>query len=512
MTKHMETMEPRHKFGTFALILCLTSLLLALFSTGATWATVDTKSSETVNDEFFGQFDVDVNLKADLKLREMNSEVAVYLTFDTTESGEGEMYGGTETYENIADKSGGDMKSTFEDMDSAGSVAQWMLWLGIITMFLTAILCFSSLAQITNSRFTTYSGAIGTFLLFFAPIMWFILLPSDGTYTDMDLVAEFFFFFDESVFATDFEPSPSTGVFLSLFAGLNSIGMMFMVYKHNTSPIASSKPNWMIRLFNFFTNDEEQVAQQIDFSEKKEQAALLVKKSVNAYKNSRMMQAVSILIILIIISIPLYSMLFEEPEEADAYQRELQYVVEGESDYIYWVGITTEVINDGETFTLTFTEQDFPEEAKEHNIVYISLSVYVMDNQENNDNEETSGVTCTPVTSGNDAPDSINYAYSTPGGSSDAVTQNGETEFYVLHPVPEEGFGPYSGYTVEEIEELFDSSESIVGEYQFQYTANAQAGQASGGCERDDPSVQIQYYIELLYFDYEVVEFTGFEE
>ena len=55
MTKHMETMEPRHKFGTFALILCLTSLLLALFSTGATWATVDTKSSETVNDEFFGQ-------------------------------------------------------------------------------------------------------------------------------------------------------------------------------------------------------------------------------------------------------------------------------------------------------------------------------------------------------------------------------------------------------------------------------------------------------------------------
>ena len=55
----------------------------------------------------------------------MNSEVAVYITFDTTESGEGEMYGGTETYENIADKSGGDMKSTFEDMDSAGSVAQW---------------------------------------------------------------------------------------------------------------------------------------------------------------------------------------------------------------------------------------------------------------------------------------------------------------------------------------------------------------------------------------------------
>ena len=61
----------------------------------------------------------------------------------------------------------------------------------------------------------------------------------------------------------------------------------------------------------------------------------------------------------------------------------------------YWVD-GTKVINDGETFTLSFTEQDFPEGAKEHNIVYISLSVVVMDNQENNDNEETSGVTCTP--------------------------------------------------------------------------------------------------------------------
>ena len=117
-----------------------------------------------------------------------------------------------------------------------------------------------------------------------------------------------------------------------------------------------------------------------------------------------------------------------------------------------------------------------------------------------------------PVTSGSDAPDSINYIYSTPGGSSNTATENYENDFYELHPIPEEGFGPYSGYTVEEIEELFDSSESIVGEYQFQYTANAQAGQASGGCERDDPSVQIQYYIELLYFDYEVIEFTGFEE
>ena len=136
-----------------------------------------------------------------------------------------------------------------------------------------------------------------------------------------------------------------------------------MVYKHNTSPIASSKPNWIIRLFNFFTNDEEQVAEQINFSEKKDQAALLVKKSVNAYKNSRMMQGVSVLIILIIISIPLYSMLFEEPEEANAYQRELEYVVDGESDYIVWVD-GTKVINDGETFFSLVHRARFPRRGK----------------------------------------------------------------------------------------------------------------------------------------------------
>lgn len=507
----MKDMEPRHKFGTLALILSVSTLLFALFSTGATWATVDTNATNNVqDDDFLGDFTAEVDLKAELKLREMNSEVSVAIIFDGFEAGEGEIFGGTETYENIADSSGGDMKSTFEDMDTAGTVAQWMLWLGIISMLLTAILCFCSMAQITNSRFTTYTGTVGTILLFFAPIMWFILLPSNGTYTDPDLVAEFFFFIDVSAFATNFEPSPSTGVFLSLLAGINSIGMIFMVYKHNTSPIANSKPNWIIRFFNFFTNDEEQVAEPINFSEKKDQAALLVKKSVNAYKNSRMMQAVSILIILIIISIPLYSMLFEEPEEVNAYQRELEYIVDGESGEITWVE-GTKVINDGETWSLTFTEQDFPEEAKEHNVIYISLFVNVLDNEDGNDNEQTSGVTCTPVTSGSDASDSINYVYSTPGGSSNTATQEPNYDYFELHQVPEEGFGPYSGYTVEEIEELFDSSESIVGEYRFEYTANAQAGQASGGCERDDSSVQIQYFVELFYFDYEVIEFQGFE-
>ena len=71
-------------------------------------------------------------------------------------------------------------------------------------MLLTAIFAFCSLAQITNSRFTTYSGSIATLLLFFAPIIWYILLPSGGTYTSLEAVEDFFFF-EESQFATNFD-------------------------------------------------------------------------------------------------------------------------------------------------------------------------------------------------------------------------------------------------------------------------------------------------------------------
>ena len=159
-------------------------------------------------------------------------------------------------------------------MDTAGSVAKWMIWIGIISMFITAILCFCTLAQITNSRFTTYSGSVATFFLFFAPIVWFILLPSGGTYTDQTAMNDFGFFFGESVFVMDFEPSPSTGLFLSLLGGLSSIAMMAMIYLHNRSELVTSKPGWISSILKIASQDEEKVAEPINFAEKKEQAGL----------------------------------------------------------------------------------------------------------------------------------------------------------------------------------------------------------------------------------------------
>ena len=106
---------------------------------------------------------------------------------------------------------------------------------------------------------------------------------------------------------------------------------------------------------------EEKVAEPINFAEKKEQVGLLLQKSVNTYKNSRVMQALTVLIILILVSIPLYSMLFAEEVEANAYQRDLTYFVDGEGEYIIWLDGVEEISFDGQTFShIILTEEDFP--------------------------------------------------------------------------------------------------------------------------------------------------------
>ena len=495
-------MSPRHKYGTFVFIFASLAFLLAIFSTGATWATVDDESTSTIEgDGFFNNITIEFDLQGDLELREMVSEIDVEFYIDEFDGPvEEQTYKESESYEELAEKSVGDASDTFEDMDTAGAFAQWMIWIGIIAMFLTVIFSFCSLAQITNSRFTTYSGLVATLFLFFAPIIWFILLPSDGSYTNLDLVEEYSFF-EQSDLMANFDPSPSTGLFLSLLAGLSSLAMMLMIYRHNVSEVVNEKPQWINAIFNMKLNDEEKVSEPINFKEKKEQAGLLLQKSVTAYKSSRVMQALSVLIVLILISIPLYSMLFEEEEEADAYQRDLEYIVEEEGYYVAWIQDTVE-LSDGETLSFSFTEEDFPTEAKDGNIFLIQFYVAVLDSVQQ-DNEETSGLGCA-ANPGQDAPDSVSFAFNTPAGNDNVQIQSDYLENMEFLEFP--GYGPYTGYTVAEIEDMYDASDEIKGDYQFQYTANAEAGSSTFECDRSDSSVTINYAVELLDLQIEVIE------
>ncbi len=64
----------------------------------------------------------------------------------------------TKSYENIAQSTEGDVKTTFEDMDRAGSITSLMIWTGMIALLITAVLSVCSLGNLTNSRLTTVSG------------------------------------------------------------------------------------------------------------------------------------------------------------------------------------------------------------------------------------------------------------------------------------------------------------------------------------------------------------------
>ena len=108
---------------------------------------------------------------------------------------------------------------------------------------------------------------------------------------------------------------------------------------------------------------------------------------------------------------------YNTPE--DEYQKELQYFVDyADYGYITWTSQSNLELNDGEVFTLSLTNEDFPEEAKEVNIVSLIVMISVSDNSD--DNEETTGLGCA-VDSGEDAYDSVSASISIPNGESEII-------------------------------------------------------------------------------------------
>ena len=228
-------------------------------------------------------------------------------------------------------------------------------------------------------------------------------------------------------------------------------------------------------------------------------------KILQPFKEKRSVQVTSILFVIILLLIPVYSYLNAPPE--DEYQRDIEYIIDGDSGVVTWVAQTTVELGDGEVFSLAFTEQDFPEEAKSRNIISVDFSVSVVDSGE--DNEETNGLGCA-ADSGEAAPDSVSVFVNTPGGSLTMETQTSTYDWIELMEYPEFDTYPFiTGYTVAEIEAMFDTSEEVVGEYVFEYTGGVESGDSTFQCERQDSSVTIEYLIDLWWYDAKVVEWNG---
>ena len=280
----MDELHPRHRYGTYALILALLALAFAGFSKGAVWATVDDESTTTVQNEVFGEVIVNVTIESDLHLREMDTEIIGTDWAEEWGHREESEISKTETYDELAQSSEGNVSSTFEDMDTAGAVAEWMIWIGIGTVLITAILCLCSLAQVMPSRPTLLAGGISSVVLFSTPIIWYTNLPSDGVYPHEYLTGAFLAGFAPEPLPINFEPMPSTGVFLSILGGLCSVAMMWMIVLYNRAELTEEKPSWMIAddstilpyatLSGLFSSDGESIS--LNFSPLKSQPQKLI--------------------------------------------------------------------------------------------------------------------------------------------------------------------------------------------------------------------------------------------
>jgi len=494
-------MEPRHKFGNLTLLLALTSLALGAFSLGSVWATAEDSHVTEVYDPDFETVDVTVvTLTADFELKEIESVLTIQ---DTYFFGSSEAFADSKTYEAIAESTNGDVKTTFEDMDRAGSVASLLIWMGLIGLFLTAALSVASLGQITNSRLTTLCGGFAASTTMLAPIVWYVLLPSSGTYAYVD-DSLFGFLFASEEYTVTFEPSPSRGLLLSLLSGVCSVAMVVMIYFHNQADPANEKPGWMKSIHRLVSQSEDDVEKPPTFTERKEHAGRLLREYASTYKSNRKMQFASVLIVIALSAYPMYSFVSDWLEEEDAYQRDLNYAILGEEEYITWYDSEME-LTDGESLTLSFTEADFPEEVLNRNVIGVDLVVAVYDNFEG-DNEETTGVGCV-ADPGEAAFDSASFTAETPNGSEFGETEESIYVVFMLADLPDFGPQPYvTGYTIAELEAMYDASNDVVGNYQFTVTGDPEAGDATFQCERDDPSVTVRVWIDLIVYDVNIVE------
>ena len=194
----MVDLPARHRFGTYAIIFALLAIAFSGLSKGAVWATSEVELSTIIQDDFGDDVQIDVTIEDDLHLREMETKIEGTVTeFWDGVTEEEIRLSETKTYDELAQNSSRLGSSTFEDMDTAGTVAEWMIWIGIATAVITAILCLCSLAQIAPSRPTMISGGISSVLLFMTPVVWFILLPSDGTYSNIDVLGSSSIWFSE---------------------------------------------------------------------------------------------------------------------------------------------------------------------------------------------------------------------------------------------------------------------------------------------------------------------------
>jgi hypothetical protein len=239
----MSDAHPRHRFGGNALILAFAAVLLSGFAFNATWATVESDRHIEPSGPF-SSGEVNITFEAAIQLREM--EIDIYSAGPPGSEYEAELHD-TETHEENADRGVGSMKSTFEDLDSAGLTAQWLLILGLIFGVLSIVLTFANLAGWLQPLPALVAGGVGFALLLGAPIVWYLMLPSDGVFINPFLQFEMTDIWSgETAEPLAFEPSPAYGLFLALGGGAMSLASAVCILLMYRAESTEEKPGWML--------------------------------------------------------------------------------------------------------------------------------------------------------------------------------------------------------------------------------------------------------------------------
>ena len=61
----MGDVQPRHRYGTYALILALFAMVFAGFSKGSVWATSESELSTTFQDDFGDDVNINASIEGD---------------------------------------------------------------------------------------------------------------------------------------------------------------------------------------------------------------------------------------------------------------------------------------------------------------------------------------------------------------------------------------------------------------------------------------------------------------
>ena len=219
-------------------------------------------------------------------------------------------------------------------------------------------------------------------------------------------------------------------------------------------------------------------------------------------KTNRDTQITVVCIAFFVVAFPLYFSIAANGVSGVAGTRGVgDYQINGNLSYIQLTdGI--EYIADGDTLMIDNLHTDAIDDAEDMNIVGVRVLMSY------GEDEEAQGLSCTPLTQGQAAADTISGTAMHAGfnGTADGQNNGGSGN----HEVVVEWFNSsmvgaeVSGLSESEIIGQIDSMGAGLGAYSAEIGVSAEAGNAPPGCSRSDNGEEVTFSVELIVFDYSI--------